>query len=424
LLRGVAYGGSSQETTSTPSEVEAKVLPSGKGAWVALRWEAAARLSSDYKAAVYLVDERGRLLAQMDKVMLSNDLLTTSHWPVGQVVMEYYTLLCPPATPPGQYHIEVAVYDAQTMARLPVLDDAGKMGGHSYRAGTLEVVKPLVPPEVDPQVKVRGGELAPDISLLGYDFLPGAVDPGGTIRVALYWQAMRRVHNDYLLAVELRDDEGDVWVEQADRPVDGTYPTTQWEEGEVLRDWHDLRVPATTGQGTYEVYVQVREGGAVVGELSLGEVEVVGRPHYFTAPQIGHQLGVRIGDSVRLLGYDVERDQVRAGDVLRLTLYWEAVDEMEVSYTVFTHLLDPSNHIWAQHDSVPANGQAPTNTWVEGEIVTDVYELKVDPHAPSGGYVLELGMYEARTGQRLQVHNLAGEHVGDRVLSQLITVLP
>jgi 4-amino-4-deoxy-L-arabinose transferase-like glycosyltransferase len=424
LLRGIAYGGSSQDVTSTPSEVEAQLLPSGKGAWVALRWEAAARLSSDYKAAVYLVDERGRLLAQMDKVMLSNDLLTTSHWPVGQVVMEYYTLLCPRATPPGQYHIEVVVYDGQSMARLPLLDEAGKIGGQSYRAGTLQVVKPLVPPEVDPQVKVRGGELAPDISLLGYDLPPGAVDPGGTLRVALYWQAMRRVHNDYLLAVELRDDEGDVWVEEADRPVDGTYPTTQWEEGEVLRDWHDLRVPPTTGQGTYQIYVQVREGGAVVGELSLGEVEVVGRPHYFTAPHIGHQLGVKIGDSVRLLGYDVERDQVRAGDVLRLTLYWEAVGEMEVSYTVFTHLLDPSHHIWAQRDSVPGNGQVPTNTWVEGEIVTDVYELKVDPHAPSGGYVLELGMYEAATGQRLQVHNLAGERVGDRVLSQLITVLP
>ena len=424
LLRGVAYGGSSRDATSTPSEVQAQLLPSGKGAWVALQWEAAARLSSDYKAAVYLVDERGRLLAQMDKVMLSNDLLTTSQWPAGQVVMEYYTLLCPPATPPGQYHIEVGVYDAQTMARLPVLDEVGKISGHSYRAGTLEVVKPLVPPEVDPQVKVPGGELAPDISLLGYDFPLREVDPGGTIRVALYWQALRRVDEDYLLAVELRDEAGDVWAEQTDRPVDGTYPTTRWEEGEVLRDWHDLRVPATTAQGTYQVYVQVRESGAVVGELSLGQVEVGGRPHYFTAPQIGHQLGVKVGDGVRLLGYDVESDQVRAGDVLRLKLYWEAVGEMEVSYTVFTHLLDASHHIWAQRDSVPGNGQVPTNTWVEGEIVTDVYELEVDPSAPPGDYVLELGMYEAATGQRLQVYDVAGEPAGERVLSESITVLP
>jgi len=424
LLRGIAYGGSSQETTSTPSEVEAKVLPSGKGAWVALQWEAAARLSSDYKAAVYLVDERGRLLAQMDKVLLSKDLLTTSHWPAGQVVMEYYTLLCPPATPPGQYHIEVGVYDAQSMARLPALDEAGMISGHSYRAGTLQVVKPLMPPVVNPQVKVQGGGLAPEISLLGYDFPLREVDPGGTIRVALYWQAMERVRGDYLVAVELRDEAGDVWAEQADRPVDGTYPTTQWEAGEVLRDWHDLRVPATTAQGTYQVYVQVSEGGAVVGELSLGEVEVVGRPHYFTVPQISHPLEAKVGDSVRLLGYDVESEQVRAGDVLRLTLYWEAVGEMEVSYTVFTHLLDASHHIWAQRDSVPGNGQVPTNTWVGGEIVTDVYELEVDPQTPPADYVLELGMYEAATGQRLQVRNPAGEPMGDRVLSETIAVLP
>ena len=338
--------------------------------------------------------------------------------------MEYYTLLCPPATPPGQYHIEVGVYDAQTMGRLPVLDEAGKIGGLSYRAGTLQVVKPLVPPEVDPQVKVPGGGLAPEISLLGYDFPLREVDPGGTIRVALYWKAMERVHEDYLLAVELRDEAGEVWAEQADRPVDGTYPTTRWEEGEVLRDWHDLRVPATTVQGTYQVYVQVSEGGAVVGELSLGEVEVAGRPHYFTAPQIGHPLGFKVGDSVRLMGYDVESDQVRAGDTLRLTLYWEAVGETEVSYTVFTHLIDASHYIWAQQDSVPGNGQVPTNTWVEGEIITDVYELEVDPSAPPGEYVLELGMYEATTGQRLPVHDVAGEPVGERVLSESIIVLP
>jgi len=222
----------------------------------------------------------------------------------------------------------------------------------------------------------------------------------------------------------LRDEAGDVWAEQADRPVDGTYPTTRWEEGEVLRDWHDLRVPAATAQGTYQVYVQVREGGAVVGELSLGQVEVAGRPHYFTVPQIDHRLGVKVGDSLRLLGYDVESDQVRAGDVLRLTLYWEAVGETEVSYTVFTHLLDASHHIWAQHDSVPGNGQVPTNTWVEGEIVTDVYDLEVHPSAPPGDYVLELGMYEAATGQRLPVYDVSGEPVGDRVLSESITVLP
>jgi 4-amino-4-deoxy-L-arabinose transferase-like glycosyltransferase len=424
LLQGIAYGGSSRYETSTPSEVEAQVLPSGKGAWVALQWEAVARLSDDYKTAVYLVDGRGRLMAQMDKVLLSDDLRATSQWGPGQVAREYYTLRCPPATPPGQYYMEVGVYDAQSMARVAVLDEEGKISGPSYRAGTLQVVRPLVPPDVEPQVKVQGGELAPEISLLGYDFPQREIDPGRTIRVALYWRATERTQEDYQVAVGLRDGEGDVWAEQVDRPVDGNYPTTQWEAGEVLRDWHDLRVPAVTPRGTYQVYLQVREGGAVVGESSLGEVEVVGRPHYFAVPPIGHTLGVQIGDGARLLGYDVENDQVRAGGVLHLTLYWEAVGKMEASYTVFTHLLDASDHIWAQRDSVPGNGQVRTDTWVEGEIVTDLYELEVDPQTPPGDYLLELGMYDAATGQRLPVYDLAGRPMGDRVLSESITVLP
>jgi 4-amino-4-deoxy-L-arabinose transferase-like glycosyltransferase len=424
LLRGVAYGGSSQEATSTPSDVEGKVLPSGKGAWVALQWEAAARLSSDYKAAVYLVDERGRLLAQMDKVMLSDGLLTTSQWPAGQAVMEYFTLLCPPATPPGQYDIEVGVYDAQTMERLPVLDDAGKISGHSYRAGAVEVVRPLVPPVVDPQVKVSGAELVPGIRLLGYDFPLRQVQPGDTIRAALYWEALHRVQDNYLLTLQLLDEAGEVWAEQVDDPVDGTYPTTRWEEGEVLRDWHDLHVPAAAVEGTYQVCLQVMDGETVVGVSDLGEVEVKGRPHYFTVPQIGHPMDVLFGDSVRLLGYDVRSEYVRAGEVLQLTLYWEAVGEMERSYTVFTHLLDTNQRIWAQRDSLPGNGLLPTNSWVLGEVITDVYELEVDPDAPPGNYILEMGMYDATTGQRLQVYDAAGSPKGGRVLSEPLALVP
>ena len=42
--------------------------------------------------------------------------------------------------------------------------------------------------------------------------------------------------------------------------------------------------------------------------------------------------------------------------------------------------------------------------------------IEVKPGAPVGGYAIEVGMYDAATGQRLQVLSLEGESLGDRVL--------
>lgn len=423
-LTGAAYGGSSQGTTSTPDEVEAHFLPSGKDAWVALQWEALTPLANDYKAAVYLVDGRGRLLGQMDKIMLSAGLQGTSGWQPGQPEVDYYTLPSPPATPPGVYYIDAAVYDSETMNRLPVLDEEGKLRGQSFTVGVLQIVEPLVPPHVEPQVEIPEGDIAPGVKLLGYDFPVREVEPGGVAQVALYWQALKDVESDYLLTLELRDETGGVQVQHMDRPVDGTYPTTKWDEGEILRDWHDVGVPADTPQGAYGVFLRLMEGSLRLGEVGLGEIEVEGRPHYFTTPKMDRPLEVMVGENIRLLGYDLQDRDVSPGEVLRLTLYWQAVGEMDISYSVFTHLLDPDSKVRTQKDSIPGDGSLPTTGWIEGEVITDEYDLVVDADAPPGEYVLEFGMYDPATGQRLPIYDAAGELLGDRVLSEAIRVLP
>jgi hypothetical protein len=139
-------------------------------------------------------------------------------------------------------------------------------------------------------------------------------------------------------------------------------------------------------------------------------------------------LEANLGDQVRLLGYDLVngrrgggepgegRVEVKPGDSLHLMLYWQALAPMDVSYTVFTHLLDGNNVIWGQHDSVPGGGSLPTTGWVVDQVIEDPYVITVKPDAPAGDYRIEVGMYDAATGQRLEVLSAAEESVGDRVL--------
>ncbi|HID86044.1 MAG TPA: hypothetical protein EYP55_01535 [Anaerolineae bacterium] len=102
--------------------------------------------------------------------------------------------------------------------------------------------------------------------------------------------------------------------------------------------------------------------------------------------------------------------------MLRLTLYWQAQKEMEASYKVFTHLLDENSRLWGQKDDIPCKGRHPTTEWLPGEVVVDEYEIAVKPDAPSGEYVLEVGMYDAATGERLPVYINGQRSPGDRVL--------
>jgi 4-amino-4-deoxy-L-arabinose transferase-like glycosyltransferase len=425
-LEGVACGGSSLLATSTAEEVQSKTLPSGKEGWVVLHWRALRDMDRDYKVAVYLLDGKGRIAGQADRLLLSNRLEATSRWQPDQLEIDYYTLPSLPGTPPGEYTLEVAVYDPESAARLQVFSTDTGVTASSLKVGSLSVVKPLAPPQVEPmeRLSVDESDIAQGVQLLGYDQLAKVASPGQTVRIGLYWRATEDLSQDYLLSLQLTDDEGTVWMEQRGRPVDGTYPTTEWEEGQILRDWHDLRVPPDTPPGQYEFRLEVIERDETIAEVNLGHLEIEGRSRRFEIPKMQHALEARIGAGVLFLGYDLEGDELRPGETLKLTLYWQALEEMQASYTVFTHLVDAEGRVWGQMDSMPLRGEAPTTGWVSGEVIADPYDIVVAPDAPAGEYVLEIGMYDATTGGRLPV-STDGQALGeDRLLFASIQVTP
>ncbi|MCP4428127.1 MAG: hypothetical protein GY803_26875, partial [Chloroflexi bacterium] len=87
-----------------------------------------------------------------------------------------------------------------------------------------------------------------------------------------------------------------------------------------------------------------------------------------------------------------------------LTLVWQAITPPADDYTVFVHLLglDGVCCLW-QADMMPRQNQYPTGRWLPGEVVTDSYEITLRPDASPGEYALEVGLYIAENGRRLQV---------------------
>lgn len=421
VLTGMAFGGSSLRDTSTPEEVERRELPAGKSGWVVLRWQALTAPTGNYKVAVYLQDQGGHIAGQIDKLLLSNYLHPTKDWEAGQEEIDYYSLPSWSATAPGRYKVGVTLYDAETLHIVPTVD-----GQQTSELGTMEIVRPLVAPEVEPETAIQEdkGGLAPGIRLLGYDLPRREANPGDELSVACYWEALEDVNRDYVIAVQLSDDEGEVWAETVESPVYGTYPTSEWAEGEVLKDWHDISLPTNLPQGRYQVSLAISQDDSLLNRISLQQIEIGSRAHQFIVPEIQHSVQAKLGQNVQFLGYDLSSNVVTAGGSLQLTLYWQALWEIPLSYTVFTHLLDAEETMWGQMDSTPQKGQAPTTSWIQGEVITDEYEIIVDDEAPAGEYIIEIGMYDPETGKRLPIARHGERLEGDRLLLGEVEVVP
>lgn len=378
--------------------------PSGEAAWVALRWQTRQAMAHDYKVSLRLVDASGHLAGQADTLLLSNEHKTTSRWQLGQVVTTYHHIFSQPATLPGKYWLHLTVYDLETENPL----------GEQLVLGGLEVGRPWRHSGVEPAVPLDPIRLAPELELLGYDLGQERFSPGETVHLAVYWRALEEVGQDYTLVLQLLDGGGGVAAEWKQEP---NYPTSLWQADDLWRDWHDLRIAPEMAAGDYQLIVglaEVEPAGSI--PATLAGIEIQGRPRLFQVPDIGHPQAARLGGGIQLLGYELPETQVQPGKVLHLTLYWQAVQESDRSYTVFTHLLDANANIRGQKDSVPGGGTLPTTGWMVGEVIIDSYEIVVDPDAPAGQYLLEVGMYDAATDQRLPVFDGAGTMLGDHMI--------
>ena len=57
-------------------------------------------------------------------------------------------------------------------------------------------------------------------------------------------------------------------------------------------------------------------------------------------PSPEHSLDFDFDGKVRLLGYDLDREQWRPGETMRVTWYWHAVESVGEGWKLFTHIDD------------------------------------------------------------------------------------
>ncbi len=116
-------------------------------------------------------------------------------------------------------------------------------------------------------------------------------------------------------------------------------------------------------------------------------------------------LSFQFNDGIRLIGFDSSPNPPRAGEPLRLTLYWQAQASPTLAYKAFVHLLDDQWEKLAQDDEMPGYGAIPTNEWAPGQIVETNFVLFPPSESQGKAFRLITGFYDSQTGERLPLQN-------------------
>ncbi|MCB0191980.1 MAG: glycosyltransferase family 39 protein [Anaerolineae bacterium] len=166
----------------------------------------------------------------------------------------------------------------------------------------------------------------------------------------------------------------------------------------------------------YEKNAQAREPEVLDMEQVRHDFDRLATPARFAAADaIENPASLNFGDKLLLRGYNLP-EVAQPGNLLPVTVYWEALAPMDTRYRAFVHLVDSQGNRWGQHDEDPAC-RLITNEMRPGQESSRQFRVAVDPATPPGVYQIILGVYHPDTLERLDIwDNQAQQSPGNSVI--------
>jgi hypothetical protein len=232
-----------------------KVRP-GETLGITLYWQGLAEIKENYYLFIHLLGRKGELVGHEDAYHGWGSY-PTSLWRPGEIIADtYWLLISEDALTPSLIRVDVGLYEPITRQGLTVFDQAGQPIGSSIVIGR---VKMALEEHQTPNFKVQSFNLANRVALIGYKVDKTEVGPGEEIRLTLYWRAEGEMSTDYTVFTHLIDKEDNIWGQMDSQPLEGDYPTSFWDIGEVIEDEYILVVNKDTPVGLYRLEVGMYE---------------------------------------------------------------------------------------------------------------------------------------------------------------------
>lgn len=369
-------------------------VENGKVFRVTLYWRVEEKIENDALVSVKILRSDHRVFGQSDHRPV-RDAYPTNTWRPGEIIADTYDVPLHLGVTPGDYTINVTMYDAQSHTVIGQRD-----------LPKLKLDADLVAPRreawnIAHTTDADFGALA----LAGYSLnIDTPIRPGDALPLTLLWRAgWQKLPDDLLTRIWLEDANGKQ-ITSRDTVLSVGYPPFAWQPHMFVRDFPIVRLPANLVDGRYAVKLAVAQQNELRGStllpfiptiVNLGNIEIKNRARMMTSPVIPRALEATFDKKIKLLGYDWNNESAQ------LTLYWRALALMDTPYTIFVHLIDAQNRVVAYGDAEPGNGTLPTTGWIADEYIVDLHTLSLND-VPAGAYSIAVGVYDPATGARLK----------------------
>ena len=136
------------------------------------------------------------------------------------------------------------------------------------------------------------------VSLKGYQVGAGALQPGDSLDIELYWQVNNKPPGEYLLFVHLLDQNGSIVAQRDTHPGLGNFPSSQWQPGDRFVEEIRLYLPETTytpadallsvglyAPGAYRLAVTNETGQSLGDAFELAPIKLMHAGGQYPNPQ-------------------------------------------------------------------------------------------------------------------------------------------
>ena len=192
---------------------------------------------------VELIDHANQVVSRIERDPFGNKY-PLQRWAPGKYARDVWNLPLDQNLAPGAYDLRMALFrrvDGELIdARRIFADNPAAMPA----APITRIKIPLPPPSTDElrNAKTIQAKFGDEIALASYALQTDRAS--GRVHLTLHWQGLKKPGQDYTAFVHLLDASGQVVAQKDAQPLDGKYPTSIWDAGEIVKDEYDLTIPS------------------------------------------------------------------------------------------------------------------------------------------------------------------------------------
>ncbi|MCK6624869.1 MAG: hypothetical protein L6R45_06805 [Anaerolineae bacterium] len=235
----------------------------GGGIPLTLVWQGLDWLGNDYTIFTKLIKADDQT-AHGGRDRLPQEGYRTLYWAPGEIVTDAFGVPVEAKALPGVYYLHVGLYQqvGRQAVSLPLVQDGRPIDATAVIIGPIKVGGP--PPgatltTAKPQTEVNQpfGD-ASNVTLLGYDLEGDNCQPSTVncqLSIKLYWRSESPLPVDYTTFIHVRNASGETVAQQDQPPLNGAYPTSLWDPGEIIADTITIPWPAELTAGQYALVI-------------------------------------------------------------------------------------------------------------------------------------------------------------------------